>query len=408
MLRLSTASAAALIGASTVLAGEVTFKVTGFLDGALFSTRQSTTGFANPDQEGLDGGYFGKLNLRGSMITEGGTEFGAHVQLRLKDTSPDALGVEKAYIWAENGLGRLEIGAEDGAAKLAYAAPPSLTRSVRLDDQKIATVHNGAGKAYLPGRLVLRSDSNASDQSLKIVYRSPRLVGFQLNLSYTPEFSANMGSYVKTAATDFDQQSRIFEAGLNYESTFDNLKLKASLTYLMAENEAERDTTITAISPWKSGNLTEWSAAAGISVDGFSIGAAYRHSNAQGGSVDHAPVVLTGGASDTSIWSLGALYEVGDWRFGANYIHGKTNVAIEALPAGRIETQSGNAFQIAAGYAFTKELQLSAGFQRYSFDASSGINPLARADARPLGMIRSTYVGDLSADVIFTELSYEF
>ena len=414
---------AAFLGASLLVLGgsgaalaaeEFKFDVTGFIDAALFDNDQDTSGFADLDNDGFGGLLNGKLQLRGSILTDGGWEFGARAELRLQSGeqsnstsgADDWLQAEKAHLWAESGLGRLELGAQDGAAKQANAAPPSITKSLRIDNPLMMPVVDGEGAYYRPAGLMLRTDSYASDQSLKIIYRSPRLFGLQLSLSYTPEFSANLERFVKTAATDFDQQSDIFEAGLNYDTNLDDVRVRASLTYLTASNEAASDTFSDVTSPWVSGDLSEWSAAVNVKLKGFSVGAAYRHSNARGGFVDHAPIVLTGGASDTEFWSFGALYEWDSWKVGANYITGTANVAVASLGGGFIDEQEGEGWQIGAAYAFSTDLQLSAGWQSYRFDAGAGINPGGLAQTGVIGA--PGYVGDLDADILFTELSFGF
>ena len=52
------------------------FELSGFFDAALFDASQDTGGFADPDQEGFDALANGKLNLRGSLILDDGTELG--------------------------------------------------------------------------------------------------------------------------------------------------------------------------------------------------------------------------------------------------------------------------------------------------------------------------------------------
>lgn len=416
-LSLFGASLLVLAGTGAALAEDgFKFDVTGFLDAALFDDDQDMSGFADRDNDGFGGLANGKLQLRGAILTDGGWEFGGRAELRLQSGAQsnstsgadDWLQLEKAYIWAESGLGRLELGAQDGAAKQAQAAPPSITKSLRIDNPLMMPVVDGSGAYYRPAGLMLRTDSYASDQSLKIVYRSPRLFGLQLSLSYTPEFSANLERFVKTSATDFDQQSDIFEAGLNYDTNLDAVRVRASLTYLTGRNEAGSDTTVTLASPWTSGDLSEWSAALNVKVQGFSLGGAYRHSNARGGFVDHAPVVLTGGASDTDIWSFGALYEWESWKVGANYARGKTNVAVPDALGGRIEKQNGEGWQIGAAYAFTPDIQLSAGWQSYRFDASAGLNPAGLAEIGVFAASRPTYAGNLDADILYTEISFGF
>ncbi|MCC6918127.1 MAG: porin [Alphaproteobacteria bacterium] len=405
--------AALLAGAAT--AEDVKFDVSGFIDGSVFNDEQNSSGFADRDQDGIDALVNGKVILRGSYLTEGGWELGGRGEIRLQsgarsDSTPgrdDWVVAEKAYLWAESGLGRLEIGAQDGAADQLQISPPSVTKSLRIDDPLMMPVADGAGDYYRPAGLMLRTDPYASDQSLKVVYKSPRLFGLQLGISYMPEFSANFERFVKTSRPDVDQQSNIWEAGLNYDSNIDNVRVRASLVYLMGDNEHERDETVTASSPWQSVDLSEWGGGASLKYKGFTLGGAYRHSNARGGFVDHAPVVLSGGASDTEIWSIGALYEFESWKIGANYINGETNVAVEDA-IGRIEKQDGDAWQVAAAYAITTDLQVSWGYQRYSFGASAGLNPLDLAEYHTANAPGSFYAGDLGADILFTEVSFGF
>ena len=55
-----------------------------------------------------------------------------------------------------------------------------------------------------------------------------------------------------------------------------------------------------------------------------------------------------------------------------------------------------------------KDMQVSAGFQRYSFDASAGLNPFGLAEYHPATLPRGGYAGDLAADILFTEFSFGF
>ena len=413
---------ACLIGASlatlSVAAAEDgwTFDISGFLDAAAFDLDQDMSGFAGRDPNGIDALVNGKVIGQARYLTEGGWELGARGELRLQSGrrsnstsgAADALVMEKLYLSAESGLGRVEIGAQDGAADLLHAAAPSITKSMRIDDPLMVPVVDSSGGAYRPGGLMLRTDPYASDQSAKIVYRSPRLFGLQIGVSYTPEYSANLERFVKGAGDDPDQQSNIWEAGINYDSTLDQVRLKASLVYLTGENERASDVTVTPDSPWRSGDLSEWAGALNVTYKGLSLGGAYRHSNARGGFVDHAPVVLTGGASDTQIWSVGALYRVEDWSFGMNYVRGETKLALADPLGGRLETQDGEAWQIAGAYQIEEKIQIAAGFQRYDFSASAGANPFGLAEAPLIGSPRAGYAGDMGANILFTELSFGF
>lgn len=412
----SSCLAGLILAASPAAAQDFKFDVSGFVDVAPFYIDQGRSGFGFDDPNGGDILLNGKVILRGTYLTEDGIELGARAEVRVQSGErsnsttgrDDWVQLEKAYLWAESGLGRLELGAQDGIADQFQVAPPSVTKSLRIDDPLMMPVSDSSGAFYRPAGLMLRTDLYASDQSAKIAYRSPRLFGLQLGVSYTPEFETNFERFIKHSGDDLDQQSDIWEFGVNYDSNLDNVRLRASLVYLTASNERARDTTSTLASPWRSDDLSEWGGALSVKFQGFTLGGAYRRSNARGGFIDHAPVVLSGGASDTDIWSLGAMYEFDSWKIGANYVTAETNVGVEDPAGGRIETQDGAGWQVAAAYTITTDIQIAAGYQNYSFDASSGLNPFGLADTRPVGLTGGGYVGDLDADIIFTEISLGF
>ena len=77
-------SLAALSADAAAAAEGPEFELSGFFDAALFDASQDTGGFADPDQEGFDALANGKLNLRGSLILDDGTELGARVEVRLQ------------------------------------------------------------------------------------------------------------------------------------------------------------------------------------------------------------------------------------------------------------------------------------------------------------------------------------
>ncbi|MFO1237962.1 MAG: hypothetical protein U1F24_13325 [Alphaproteobacteria bacterium] len=83
-------------------------------------------------------------------------------------------------------------------------------------------------------------------------------------------------------------------------------------------------------------------------------------------------------------------------------------MAVEDAVGGRIERQTGEGWQIAAAYAVTPDIQIAAGFQRYGFEAGAALNPLGLAETRPADLPGSPYIGDLDADILFTEFSFGF
>ena len=83
-------------------------------------------------------------------------------------------------------------------------------------------------------------------------------------------------------------------------------------------------------------------------------------------------------------------------------------MAVADLLGGFVGEQKGAGWQIGAAYAFTPDIQVSAGWQSYDFDAGANLNPAGLAQTGVFGAPGSMYAGDLKADIVYTEVSFGF
>jgi predicted porin len=418
---------AALLLAGTALAqgaalppgGENGFTLRGAIDVNAWAVNQDGAGFLNaPGSQGANA--IGKLRLRYRTVTAGGIEIQVRAEARAAALDvfrypliDEEFAVDRLFVSAEAGWGRVELGLREGLGVQFLGLPPAVARSMRIDGGQSFALTDGLDRPYTPGGLILNSNLTATDRAAKALYMTPRLFGIQAGVSFTPDRSALLGNAFSWRPGSFDRQRNVWELGLNYDSVFDNVRLRGGVVYLSGEVESPSDTLATLQSPWVSAGIEEWGASLSAQVSlgegqSLRLGGALRLSNVQGGFTDENPVVLSDG-SDTAVWSLGAVYAFGDWSLGAGYARGQTDLAVTGLglAPGRIERQTAEAWELAAGYAITPDVQVSLGYQDYGFDAAAGLNPLGLARTAPAGLL-SGYAGDLGAEVFFTEFSLSF
>ncbi len=356
------------------------------------------------------GDAIGKLRLRWRTVLDDGTEIGFRAEARaatrdfFRYPMIDApLAVDRLFVSAEAGWGRVELGLRDGIAAQFQLLPPGFARSLRVDGGQTLPLEDATGGPLTPGRLILRTTPNATDRAAKAIYMTPRLFGAQAGVSYTPDRGAILEDEFSLRPGDADRQRNVWEFGLNYDSTFDSLRIRAALVYLTAEVETPADVTVTGASPWVSDDLEEYGASLSAQLslgegETLRAGIAYRATNAQGGFADANPIVRDDG-SDARIWSIGATYETGPWTVGAGYVSGRTDVAVSGLLAPVFGRQEGDAFEIGGAYALNDAVDVALGYQKFSFDAAAALLPAAPARGAP---------ATLDADAVFTEISVDF
>ncbi|MCP5364305.1 MAG: porin [Hyphomicrobiales bacterium] len=206
---------------------------------------------------------------------------------------------------------------------MTKTTPPISSRSPAPDG---GLSHNQANlTTQRPGLVILPGDFDVADTTVdgtlfrfddndsgKFSYISPRFAGFQVGLSYIPNFESggdnnNSISRVrpaaggsKTAGGGNNGAKDGFAVGTNFTEKFGDVGLKASLGYLygdMAPNEG-------------SSNLQALSGGMQIALAGFTIGGSYTWANgdkaSQGG----------GNSYDGYGYDAGVAYSTGPYKIG--------------------------------------------------------------------------------------------
>ena len=250
----------------------------------------------------------------------------------------DGFDVQESYAYFSGGWGRVNFGAEDGAAYLLQVAAPAADTNVDGLRQYIQPVNYAIARA--PYNLIaavpltiFKGDyaQDATGYYDKITYLSPVFSGFQVGLSYTPDvlnYAANASRGIAGVTLDNVENSygAAWEGSARYEGQFQNLDitLGGEYTHVNLEKDAVAPGTLDDRKVWNVGGNLGWSA--------FNLGAAYKHDN----------YGLDNNGSERT-WVVGVDYTTGPYKLGASYADRKNELASAAIfgPGTNLVTAAG-------------------------------------------------------------------
>jgi outer membrane protein OmpU len=181
-------------------------------------------------------------------VTEGGIEYGSEVELEVgsgRGNVDDAFA-DEVTLFFSGGFGRIELGREDGAE----------------DVMGIGGEDAQAGTGGIDGdttNLEPFFEVPDTGDSAKASYFTPRIAGFQLGASWTPDNDDGLtddGDVV-------NEQENIIGAGVNWTGALGAMDLTVAGTGIKGENEGDGD------------DLEAWEAGALAGFGGLAFGAKY-------------------------------------------------------------------------------------------------------------------------------------
>jgi hypothetical protein len=342
--------------------GSYELRVGGFAHGAGFSATQSAGPFTpdGTDESGATGQVRAELRLQ--RIYDSGLIVGAQSRVLIvrDELSGDNYGndaLEKFTLYMQTGLGRVEVGQQDGVAYNIGVTPPTVDANVSLENPNSVFFRDPttrkAFNAFAQEVTVVASSSN----QVKVNLLTPRLFGAQLGISYTPVPVKAPLPLIGNPSNMPNVQASIWEVAAAYTTRISDVAVGLSAGFARG---ALRNPT--------PGHSDVYDAAFGIQLAydvgevRLSGGGAYRFSNGYGFSPGNA---LSGRTSQRLHLSLMA--EMGPWRAGGEYSNGD----IDGL--GTLPDIGMSAFQLGAGYSVNDNMQISAGWQWYDYDRSFGV-----------------------------------
>src|SRR5258706_7217438 len=330
-----------------------TIRLGGVAAGALFTAHQSS-GFDHTSVTSE-----AQANIQAQRIFDNGMVLGARSDFLLHHDAQSGDNynsdtVEKIYVFAQTGFGRVEIGQQDGAAYTLGLVGPITNEQVTLENRNISLFRDPATGVDF-GKL-FQSITNVQSTSnfAKINYVSPRLLGIQIGASFTPKPVRTPLPFTGNLPNDPDQQQNIWEVAASYTGYFSSLAVGLSAGFAQG-SVRNRNAAGDDLSDWALGGQLAYP----VGSVKLSFGGAYRDSNAYllglGQVLAHAR---------THASHLSATAEWGSWIAGGEYSLAQANGPVDYDITG---------YQLSAGYKFNDNLQFTGGWQWYDYSRNAGV-----------------------------------
>ena len=254
-----------------------------------------------------------EIRFRGETTLDNGITVGVDFQLE-GETCGDQ--IDESYVYFDGNFGRVEFGAIDGVAFRTSVFLPSAYFFGGPNYGAVIWGNNNAAGATVQSITAAWTYPGVAwvGDNEKVNYFTPRISGFQLGVSYTPEacelnnnrtagdcsyFGAFSGD--NNNATASWNQSEVFEIGANYFGDVGDVSVALSVGYIDGESESTAAAQA---------DRNELAVHGTLGFGAFTVGAGWRDDN-QG---------LSGANTDTQVWAVSGNYNMGSWTFGAGYV----------------------------------------------------------------------------------------
>lgn len=249
------------------------------------------------------------------------------------------------FAYLEGGFGRFEIGGTDGAAYKMHYTSPWFVPGNGVDSPNI---YNGVSRASgATGIAEVRTStfSLMATDANKVSYFTPRLAGFQLGVSYTPDASNNNPRANGLVVLQNDVgMSNVFEIAANYAGTFSGVDIGVDGFYTSGDGAVNNT------------SAEEYGFGANLGYAGFTLGGAWYQSN----DLDYKQGVNVARRDyGAQVWTLGLKYATGPWTVGVAYLDAQDDSSSAAGRDGRESKtwQLGGGYNLGSGVDVGLDLQ---------------------------------------------------
>ena len=280
-----------------------------------------------------------ELQFTGETTLDNGLTVGFHSEMLANPTAQNSLtdqsstapnfGIQESYAYFAGNWGRVNFGAEDGAAFLLQVAAPSADSNYDGIRQYVNPLrHSFAPTGYtaISNRLDYAQDATGDHD--KLTYITPVFSGFQAALSYTPTVNTagNAGgasglnytnpgasntfgvSQSNSVAAGVGAYGAAWEAAARYEGQFQAARVTLGGGYTTVNRDGT--STVAGLKDDQVYNL-----GANVGFNAFNVGVVYKH--------DNNGTSTASGQGATKTWVGGVDYTTGPFVLGASYLDQK-------------------------------------------------------------------------------------
>ncbi|MGE0154561.1 MAG: porin [Reyranellaceae bacterium] len=308
----------------------------------------------------------GEIWFNGITKLDNGTNVGFRIELEAYEFGDQ---VDEHYLFFSGDWGRIEAGATNGVmSKMVYGAPSALPGFGFISQN--FNWHSGY-TTNTSFSTAIQDDRNVGDAN-KISYFTPRFAGFQIGVSYTPEFqpgtNGNVCGATGGSSTSFGacfkdnagQWEHSIQVAANYLATFNsvNLALYGAVMYADPEVKGALLPIVASNNNIIGGQADDWwhwLVGINVTFQGFSIGGNVGRDN--------------NGVKDAETWmyTLGMTYTSGPWTVGGGWRHYKRD-----LPG--FKDDKTHQFELGGNYRIGPGIALAAGVVWNLVDGDKDLN----------------------------------
>jgi len=285
----------------------------------------------NQDFSGFDVKSDAEVMFKGSTKLDNGMTVGVNVQLEANSNQGDQ--IDESYIILKGGFGEINLGSENSAQYKMHYAPSDYGIGMNSGDESswVATIADAGGdqisksgmfRAPLGSTYVEVTRANDSE---KITYYTPRVEGFQLGVSYSPDSNQDSNGMPNRDTNNTD----LVMVGANFKRNMGGMSIGVSAGY----------GTVTD-APSAAGSLEPSATNFGVKIGmgGMSAG------------VSMASFEDHGSGDGTSI-NAGVAYSSGKMGVSLAYLHGERDGS-GTTGAGDLDSQAeSDVFHLSAKYS---------------------------------------------------------
>lgn len=277
---------------SVTLGGEFRFQI-GLVDQDVSATAGRGYQFKVDESE---------IKIGAEATADNGLKYGINIELNAGGA--DATSADEAWAFIENAhWGRVEMGDQDDATDRMFVESDDILVGRAGPDGDVADFI-----AFGTGGGISATGNTITGDATKLIYFTPRIAGFQLGSSLTPDTgAASGGAAVADSDSDGDFEN-VFGIGANYEGKFDDVSFVLSLNGEFGDSE-------TATGAGTNGDVETISAGAIVNFAGIGLGVGYVDLAEQG----QTAAAMAAGADSGSYYTIGGSYKTGAWGVSLNW-----------------------------------------------------------------------------------------
>jgi outer membrane protein OmpU len=339
-----------------------------------------------------------KMLGNGGSYYNGTTNFGPN-QYPYYYSSANAVAgplVDESYLYFSGGWGRVNFGAEDGAAYLLQVAAPSADSNVdglrpTIQGFNSDVWNNGNADVNWVDPWSYSSSSNVWTNTVlgydnadfrhtdRITYLTPKWNGFQAGVSYAPtqgltQIEGGTSGMPWDDATTGASFENLWEASARWDGEFSGVGISVGGGYSSASPENESGI---GAGNFGSDDLQTWDAGLNLTWQGWSLGGAYKHSNTG----------TSGANTDYRVWDVGLGWDNGPWHAGASWWNGKWDENVYGGAYNLTDDLKIDRYTIGGGYTYGPGMSFRGAVAWMNTDTG-----VAAADTNPVQVTLGTDV----------------